>query len=250
MTNELAVAGEQALAGLDMETDGLDEVGAEEVKIPSMVWNMAGQKPDQFFNTVTEEMKPSINAVLLYLHKTNEWREYTEGEGTKTLCRSQNRTDGVAHDGVLRTCAGCPESQWRMDETTGRKRQLCSIVYNITGFDLDEGSPFIIRHRKTAVPPLVAYLNKYHLNRRPMEGRMGNWPLFMWAAKIELVLASNKKYAVPGLSQGERFPADKLQEYAEMAKYLKDISPIIGQEAPPKGKPQTKSDFSDEEVPF
>jgi hypothetical protein len=234
---ELAVVEENhaALAVFqELESDGLEAAGAEERRLPTYVWNMAGEKPDQFFDTLQEDQFDVIECALLSFSKSNEWRSYNPNEdGSKVECRSTDRVTGQMADGTFRACHGCSDALWVNDPKTGKRKQNCGMVYNVIGLDLVKETPFLIRFRKTSSNPFKNFLAKFFVGRRKFVNESGktelrNWPLFTWNVTIGLELAESKKYAIPTFEIGQAFTADKIKEYAEQSAFLREqIVPLV-----------------------
>lgn len=228
----LALAQSDELAGiegLDFEDDGLEEVDAEDVKLAAKVFNFKGTDenddpipPNAFYDTVTEQTKKELDLVLLTLHKTNEWREYDEGEGRSHIrCRSFDRVTGVMEDGTERQCQGCPDAKWRTTDS-GKRTRRCGPVYNVFAIERDSRQPCVVRFKRTSLPVIQGYLNKHHIGRRVQAGRRSNYPLFVFRCTATLRMSDDKKYAIPVLERGEVLPKEEIQLAADSAKYVRE----------------------------
>lgn len=230
----LVVSETDALAGvlddMGVSDDGLAEVGAEDIKLPTKVWNFKGLDPSgepipptMFYDTVTEQTVKSLDLVLINLHKTNEWREYVQVEDKSVVrCRSFDQVTGTMEDGTQRACKGCPDAQWTTD-ADGKRGRRCGPVYNVFAAEIETRQPCVLRFKRTSLPVIQAYLNKHHIGRRNVNGKRANWPLFVFRCKATLKMSDNKKYALPVLEQGGALPRELIQMGAETVQYVKDV---------------------------
>jgi hypothetical protein len=224
------------LNGLDLESDGLDEVGNEDFKIALKVWNFKGTTPDgepvlpnQFFDTIDETVKKELNLVFLTLHKSKEWREYLEAEGkARVRCRSNDRAMGTMEDGTERPCQGCPDAQWRTDEK-GKRGRNCGDVYGVVAIDMDTHQPATLRFKRTSLPVIQSHLQKHHIGKRVVAGQRLNVPLFQYAGRATLKMSDDKKYSIPVLERLAMInDAAMLQRFAAESKFFRDhILPIM-----------------------
>lgn len=219
-----------------LETDGLGAVEPEDIKIPAKVFNFRGTDSDGnpipsnvFYDTISEETQSTVDAVLLDFVKSNEWREYDEGEArNKVMCRSFDRITGTMADGTERPCKGCPDARWTTDET-GKRNRRCGPVHNIVGVERLTSSPFILRAKRTGLPPWQQYLNRYFIGRRVVSGKRMNYPLFAWVTHVALKMAEGKKpYAVPVFERGEVLAREEIISCAEQARFFREhILPVL-----------------------
>lgn len=240
-TTALATAGGPAelavLDGLDLASDGLDEVGNEDFKIALKIWNMKGTDAagdpipaNVFFDTVEESVKKQLRLVFLTLHKSKAWQAFDEtSKKMKTYCRSNDRVMGIMENGTERPCANCPDAQWRSVEGGKRKRN-CSDVYSAVALDLDTNQPCTLRFKKTSLPVIQSHLQKHHIGKRISQGKRENVPFFYYQVNASLkMVGDTTKYAVPVLERGEAItdPA-RLQQLASEAQFFREhILPIM-----------------------
>ena len=228
---ELAV-----LDGLELASDGLDEVGNEDFKIALKVWNMKGTTPDGepippnvFFDTVDEKSSKTLRLVFLTLHKSKAWQAFDEqSKKMKTFCRSNDRAMGIMEGGTERPCANCPDAQWRNEG--GKRKRNCSDVYSAVALDLDTQQPCTLRFKRTSLPVIQSHLQKHHIGKRVHQGKRENVPFFYYQVNASLkMVGESTKYALPVLERGEAItdPA-RLQQLASEAQFFRDhILPIM-----------------------
>lgn len=230
-------AEDAALAGLIDEVgvtdDGLTEVSAEDIKLPTKVFNFKGIDtngdpipPNVFYDTVAETTTRSLELMLIYLHKTNEWREYNKAEGkSRVFCRSFDQVNGVMDDGTERLCKGCPDAQWTSTEVDGKSKRTkrCGPVYNMFAADLETRQPCVVRFKRTSLSTIQIYLNKHHIGRRVVAGKRTNWPLFVFRCRASLKMSDDGKYALPVLDKIGVLSRDDIAQGAETVQYVKDV---------------------------
>lgn len=242
----LALAGNEALATIDFDnlgTDGMEEVGAEDVKIARKVFNAktidASGEPvavNMWFDTITEETKRELDLALLTLTKRNTWSEYDEVEGrTNVRCESLDQVTGTMDNGRQRPCQGCPDAQWQTDEN-GRRKRRCGPVYAVLAVERDTQQPCLLTFKKTSLPVIQTHLNKHHIGRMTRNGKRANVPLFAYQVTAKLKMSDDKKYAIPVLERGDVLPPEEIKAHAETAKAfrefrLEQIRNIVSQDA-------------------
>lgn len=211
--DELAAAG---LAMPDDADDGLGEASGEDIKIAAKVLNMRGRGPDgrqipadAFYDTVDQTYTDELDAVLLYLHKTNAYTVFNnETSRTETVCRSFDRKTGTMEaTGKRRPCEGCPDNVWYTED--GKRRKNCGPVYNVAALDRATMLPFWLRFKRTALPVIKQYLQRHHLGRRVVGTKRLNYPLFAFSARLRGEMTADGKYALPVITRGPFLgPAD------------------------------------------
>lgn len=222
--------------GLELASDGLEEIDNEDIKIPVKVFNMKGVDeasepipPNVFYDTIEQTTKKRLRLALLTLHKANEWREYDEGEGrSKIRCRSFDRVTGTMEDGTVRPCKGCPDAQWRTDDN-GKRTRRCGPVYSFVAIDRETQQPCMLRFKRTSLGPIQDYLNRHFLGRRILSGgKRAHYPLFAFETIASLKMSDDKKYAIPVLERGEVLPREEIGAHAANAQVFREsIMPII-----------------------
>lgn len=219
------------LDGLDIEDDGLSEIGQEDIKLPTKVWNFKGLDQEgnpiaanMFYDTVTEQLSRTLDLILIKLHKTNEWREYVQGEGRSRIrCRSFDQVTGTMEDGAVRPCEGCPDIKWTDgigDDGKPRRVRKCGPVYNIFAAELATRQPCVLRFKKTSLNAIQTYLNKHHIGRRVVKGVRSNWPLYVYVCRATLKMSDDKKYAVPVLERREQLSGEDIRQGAATVGYV------------------------------
>jgi len=242
--DELAVL----LDGLDISDDGLSEIGQEDIKLPTKVWNFKGLDQEGnpiaanvFYDTVTEQLARSLDLILIKLHKTREWREYVQGEGrSRVRCRSFDQVKGTMEDGTERPCEGCPDARWMDvigDDGKPRRAAKCGPVYNIFAVELATRQPCVLRFKKTSLKEIQSYLNKHHINKRTVNGKLvgGHQPLYFYACRATLKMSDDKKYALPVLEKRETLSRADIAQASATCAYvttvlLGELSKVIDQE--------------------
>jgi hypothetical protein len=242
----------------DLATDGLSELDASDLKLPIVVWNMKGtyeavdehgrkvqkmRQLNEFYDTLNEVSFPALTCVLLDMHKTNSFTRFDNDKNeTVVHCTSYDRETGrlrTAHPdlpelpaGCERPCDGCVDKNWRRD-AKGKNVRNCDDVSAIFAEHIDaQGRPtgerFLMRFKRTSMPPLVKHLNQHHINRRKLaNGKVVNMPLFAFPVRITLKVSENGNFATPEFERGAFFPREVLADLAESAKFVREI----GQEA-------------------
>lgn len=121
-------------------------------------------QPGQFYNTVTQEGKDELNAVLLYLGKSmvNWKRPFKRGE--EPLCRSfdgKTKTEGCG-DGNCQTCQFSSQNPkaWEIAKQNGETKPPCNMSYVWLGMDRDTNMPFRLIVSGASVTPTKDFLNK------------------------------------------------------------------------------------------
>lgn len=230
------------LAGLDVAMDaedGLGEASGEDIKIASKVLNMPGVgedgrsiPPDVFYDTVDRTYKERLDAVFVYLHKTNLYSVFDEATGkTNRMCQSYDRITGTwLETGELRQCKGCPDDEWRRED--GKPKKNCGPVYNVAAIDRETQMPFWLRFRRTSLAPFKQYLQRHHLGRRIVAGQRSNYPLFSFRVTLTAKLSEGgkKKYALPVIDRGEVVTREQILQYQEAAAaFRENVIPMLQQ---------------------
>lgn len=221
----------------DFGDDGLSEIDGSDIKLPAKVFNMKGMDPkgepipiNVFFDTVTEQTSKTLKLQLIKLHKTNEWSEFDKVEQkNKKRCRSFDRVTGTMEDGTERPCDGCPDAKWTTIE--GKRSRRCGPVYNVFAVEVESKQPCVIRFKRTSLPVIQSYLNKYHIGRRVRGNSRSNWPLFSFMCEASLKIekgSGTTTWAVPVLEKSNT-PLDKgmIDMGAGTVGYVNDV--LLGQ---------------------
>lgn len=226
------------LEGMELETDGLEEVDSGDVSLARLVWNCNSTTPEgepippnRFLNSVTEEVSTVANLSLLTLHKSREWKEYDVDAGrTDTFCSSWDTVTGTMEDGTPRPCEGCPDARW------AKAGPRCSEVANVVAVDLDSGQPVRLEFKRTSARPWKSYLNRSVLGRRFVGGKRTHMPLFAHPTTITLKMAEGAKnpYAVPVLTRADDpFCRADILYFAESAKAFREMQATPPREQAP-----------------
>jgi hypothetical protein len=226
--------------------DGLSEVDAEDFRLPVVVWNVKGKDEktgrlrqiDQFYNTLTEEQTPELRCAFIHLHKSKSFVRFDNGKNENVVhCSSHDRVEGTMRtnhpdranllQGTVRACASCPDKEWAKNADNKNVRN-CDDVYGVYAVMLDsELRPtdgFLIRFKRTGLPPFTSHLNKHHLNRRQLpNGKRGNMPLFAFAVNMTLEVSKNGNFATPVITRGQNLPRETIQLLAGQAKFFAEL---------------------------
>lgn len=238
-------------AGVTFEDDGLSEA-SDEIKIAVYTLNMKGLDArgkklpeDQFFDTIAEVTRETVEAVFLDLHRTNLFATFDEAEKkTVVHCRSFDQKTGVIQDEARteRPCAGCPHNEWKSEN--GKRSKDCAEVFNITAIDRGTGLPFVVRFKKTAMPEIRGYLKKHFVGRRVVNGKVGNYPLYSFVTTMTGKMEPGGKYALPILQRGPVLSREEMTTHQETQRFLRaNLQAIIdraeAQDAGAEGAPDT-----------
>jgi hypothetical protein len=224
--------------------DGLGEVDAEDLRLPVIVWNLKGKdergelrRLDEFYDTLNETSHRTLRCAFIHLHKTNSFARFDNATNeTVIVCSSNDRITArmrAKHPtlpldvGDERACEGCPDKDWHKDEK-GKNTQNCATVYGVFAVMLDEQlrptDGFLIRFKRTSLPPFKTHLQKHHLGKRALPGgKRGNWPMFTFEVNLRLEVSANGNYATPIIERGRVLPKETLQALAEQAKYFAEL---------------------------
>ncbi|RJO65600.1 MAG: hypothetical protein C4523_15755 [Myxococcales bacterium] len=216
------------LAGLR----ALDHLDREDRPLPTLAFNTKFQLPDGswarkdvFVNSLTEEVKPEIRAVLLHLKKTRRYAVYTEGSGFDVKCESDDLAEGVTHDGEVVDCSTCSHKSWG----NGHGRDAapkCGVIYHLLGIDLDDGSPFLLRAKATSLRPVQRYLARYFLGKLKLaDGSYADLPLFTHQTKLSLMMPTGT-YAVLNMENAGACTETEIRTYKSLYENLRGIGRI------------------------
>lgn len=231
-----ALARADILEGLDLGVTGLEETDASDFRLASITLNFSGMiggdvpPKSVWVNTVTEETAKEKVVTLLVMHKSRAWTEFVQGEGTKRRCTSWDSETGTMEDGTTRPCKGCPDAAPRLEN--GKRTRRCGEVHNIVGIEKGTGEFVMIRAKKTGLEPWIAFLNKFFLFKRVVNGKREHVPLFAFETKLasEMVSGKNGTYAVPTFDvvrneNGEPkvLPKDEVLFFRETARGVREL---------------------------
>jgi len=254
-----------ALEGFDaieIEDDGLAEIGPEDIKLATKVFNFKGTQSNgdpiqanMFYDTLTESLDRDLDLVLIKTHKTNEWREYDEAaKKSNVRCRSFDRIKGVMDDGTIRPCQGCPDAEWKTgpDPKTGRMKRSrrCGPVHNVFAVELPSLQPCVIRFRRTSLKVAQDYFSRYHMGKRrtrdPKTGTiaLSNYPLFSFYCKASLKMSEDRQpYAIPVLTCGAVVSPELFRMANETVKYVNTV--LLGELTKIIDAPEPSTDDGD-----
>lgn len=235
------LAGMDGLDGIEIDDDGLTEVGQEDIKLSTKVFNFKGTQsngdpimPNTFYDTLTEHIDRDLDLILIKTHKTNEWREYDEAaKKSNVRCRSFDRMKGTMEDGTIRPCQGCPDAEWKTaPDKNGRNKRTrrCGPVHNVFAVELPSLQPCVIRFRRTSLKVFQDYISRHHMGKRkvrdPKTGTINlqNYPLFSFFCKASLKMSEDRQpYAIPVLSCGQLLPPALFRQANETTKYVNTV---------------------------
>ncbi len=213
------------LAGLR----ALDCLDREDRPVPYLIYNAKWQLPDgtwmkkdAFVNSLTEEVKREVHAVLLHLRKTRRYAIYTEGSGFSVRCQSDDLVEGVTHEGEVRDCSSCTYKTWG----NGHGREAapkCGVVYHLLGIDADDGSPFLLRAKSTSLRPVQRYLARYFLGKLKLhDGGYADLPLFTCRTRLSLTMPTSN-YSVLSLEHYGPCTEAEIRQYKALYESLRGI---------------------------
>ena len=200
------------------ESPSLQEIEEEDRMTPYYCFNVKltdsegnWYPPNVFFHTLREDSKPSVECILLFLHKTNRYRVYSEETGSETVCQSLDCRTGLwADTGEERVCKGCEYALWK-----NHTPPLCKLCYSFVGMDIEDAEPFIITAKSTSLSPARQYLNKNFL--RKLQGV--DLPLYVYQTRLGL-MQPNGTYAVLTFERGPANSAKDIRGFAALTKDL------------------------------
>lgn len=202
------------------DNDGLEDVDSTDLRIAHWIWNIGGKRknadgdefdlrPDQFFNTITEEVADKLRLIFIFMKKSNRWSYYdTKEERRINVCISRDRITGRMlrakndlREGQERSCEGCPQSQWRtfIDQQTEEERRVldCAPEQTYVALDTDSKMACVIRFKRSSLSDARLWLNKFILNQRITAQGRRNYPLYAFEFEVTLKLSENGKFATP-----------------------------------------------------
>lgn len=220
----------------NVDVDGMEEVGGEDIKLAVKLFNMGGldktgnqRRKNTFFDNVTEDTQDEIECVFLLTQKTHRWDEYNNAEKkTDVLCSSNDRRIGIMADGTQRECEGCPDRGWFRDDE-GKPFKKCGEVHNVVAIESGNARPFIIRFKKTSLKPFRQYLMKHHYGARVKgDGSRGNFPLYAFECKVTLRMHESGNFALPDFERLRVLSPEEIKTMHENAKaYLEMMNEVL-----------------------
>lgn len=180
-----------------------------EIKVARKIYNMKGLDArgkaipkDVYYDTDTQVMTETVDAIFVYAHGWNAWTEYSEADDrTTTHCISDDRVTGHlrARD-EYRKCAGCPDAVWHSD-AKGKAHKNCSKRFTVLAVDVASYTPFLVAYKKTSLNTWLAHTAKHHNAklRLPSGGR-GNVKLHSYVVRLGARMSTNGLYAIPSIS--------------------------------------------------
>jgi len=214
----------------------LEEIDDADKMVPWYFFNNKLKGPDDawlasdvFFHSLREDTTETIEATLLFLRKTHRYRLYTEGEGSKTLCASLDRVEGLWREtGEVLSCADCRYAPLPQNWTNGTPPP-CQLIWTLVGFDEANQEPFAINAKATSLTPAKRFLNQHFL--RKFKGK--DLPLFVYRVRIGLTQPTGT-YAVLSFEVIEPNNAEAIRGYARLAEDLQGSSRISYETEPPE----------------
>lgn len=247
--------------GLVQEANGMEEFDSSDFRIPYWVYNVSREidpddgekfhlKKNQWWNTLTNEVRDELELILVGYHKTNSFTRF-DNAAAKTIrhCVSDDRVQGkclqefsysrkdaagktsrvTVQQNTVRKCEKCPQAQWREKETDeGIKNVMdCAVVRNFFMFDTKNNEPGIIRFKKTGEGPAKDMLARFFAGKWVVKGERRHLPIFSYQLAITLEMDSTGRYATPVFRKVRSLSREELLRYADEAKRLKDMSSKI-----------------------
>lgn len=214
----------------EVQVDGLEDVGGEDLKLAARLWNMRGLDKagksyprDVFFDTISEETQEEIDCVFLLTEKSKRWDSFDNSlDKTIVHCVSPDRMTGTMADGTKRQCGGCGDDGWFQDEE-GKAYRRCGEVHTAVAVEVETQRPFLIRFKKTSLKPFRNYVMQHHWGGRMSGGKRKNIPLFVYSCGLSLKMHESGKYALPVLTRGPMLDRETMGTMHENAKAYKEI---------------------------
>lgn len=240
----IQVAGSVQMASpIEMQTDllagvfddeeevftGTEEMGAEDVRLPTWALNTKGNdrvvtRPNEFLNTVTEEVKERLHLAILTNHKTRQWRENGADNKPVVRCRSFDNVTGEMEDGTKRSCAGCPDYEWKTDPQTGKRSRRCGDVYNLVGIDRENGQMGVLRVKKGSIKAVKEFYQRHFYKKRRTAKGYVDYPFFAFETIVGAKMEKGEGFtwAVPTFELGGLLPPEEIRMYSDLARSLLD----------------------------
>lgn len=215
------------------DVTGTEEMGAADVRLATWALNTKGTdnvvtRPNEFLNTVTEEVKPKLRLAILTNHKTRQWRENVDNQPV-TRCRSWDGVTGEMEDGKQRQCDGCPDYEWKTDPNTKKRSRRCGDVYNLVAIDRESGEIGVLRVKKAATKKVREFYQRYfHKKRRVTitdqntnkpKTVVRDYPFFAFETVVGATMMKGDGFvwAEPTFELGGLLPKDELLAYRDLA---------------------------------
>ena len=200
----------------------LQEIEDGDTMIPWYFFNMKLQDhdgqwlpPNAFFHSLREKTQERVDGTLLFLHKTHRYTVYEEGEGTKVLCSSLDRVNGLWREtGEPLKCESCQYAPIPAHWKNGTPPP-CRLIWTFVGFDEQHQEPFAINVKSTSMTPARRFLNTHFL--RKFKGK--DLPLFVYKVRLTLDQPTGT-YAVLGFETLGVNPPEAITQYAALAEAL------------------------------
>lgn len=182
----------------DLGISGLEGLNASDIKMPkfkllqptSREVTLSGGKlqAGTYYNTVTGETKPQLEAIFLSVGKTRvRWAKPFK-HGQPALCRSFDAEVGEPLEGGSLRCATCKYGMWKNNEKDNRPE--CGLSYAIIGqtdYDGEAPMPFRIIFAGTSVSRAKDFFTKVLSTKK--------LPLFAYRVILSSKLESNEQGA-------------------------------------------------------
>jgi hypothetical protein len=200
----------------------LQEITPEDALIPWYFFNMSLKGQDgkwlpkeQFFHSLREDTRASIDCTLLFLHKTHRYAIFEEAEGTKILCSSLDRITGHWREtGETLECATCEYAPIPAHWKNGTPPP-CKLIWTFVGFDEAHEEPFAISAKSTSMTPAKRFLNTHFIGK--FKGR--DLPLFVYKVRLSLTQPTGT-YAVLQFEVTGMNTPEEIKRYAALAEAL------------------------------
>ena len=215
------------------ESQSLAEIAPEDRLIPHECYNVklkVGEDwipANRFFNTVSEEVSPEIDAVWLFLKKSRRYTHYSEDDGASLVCKSLDMKTGFWQaPEETRACETCPFQKWT------EKPPACKEVWNFVGLNLATNSPFLVAVKSTSIKPVKAFLNTHFIGKLPGGGHL---PLYVYRVKLKLAMPRGT-YSVLSPVLGEAFTQEEIMRWHQMCQQLaQHVAASIDRDEPGQG---------------
>jgi hypothetical protein len=248
--NDQLAAFNAVFGDTEPEADGLEEADSDDIKTPSVVFNLKGtdgrgydRTLRDFMFTDTEEYTKELRFIMVAYAKSHRFAVFNEGDNkNQVICTSYDRVRGVMRakhpklevlQGTDRPCEKCPDMQWFKDDK-GKNKRNCSEVSNVFSLLVSEerdkhglipvsalGREFMIRFGKTSLQPFEGHLNKHHFKKHPtIRGK--NVALYAYEVVLTMEPQKGGVYAIPVFTKGAMISAETKAVLEQISKDFRE----------------------------
>lgn len=219
----------------DQVPDGI-EVDANDIRIPRRLLNQGGDavdgdgnpvRDDYYYDKLAQKQYPKLRCIFLAEKKI---RINSNFEKQELICRSSDRIHGTWQaTGERRECKPCEFRKWRTVD--GKRKVDCDEIYRVYAKDIETGDLFETTFKRTSLPVLRNYQQRYHIGQLRRGGLTANLPLCTFEVELGATVVQRTKtssYAVPTLTRIAVVPAARIRDLAAEADVLtRTILPLM-----------------------